>query len=126
MPVAIKILLLRSTISVFQMSKLQRRARTPVPQCGDLYLMARLSTLMLPLEIDILCLVRQFRGSFEHEHDAAVATLWRALARCEETPRVWPRRRPCEVGTSTSTILWLWLTTNLQFRFPFVSSAPLW
>jgi hypothetical protein len=31
--------------------------------------MARLSTLMLPLEIDILCLVRQFRGSFEHEHD---------------------------------------------------------
>jgi hypothetical protein len=34
----------------------------------------------------------------EHEHDAAVATLWRALA------RGWPRRRPCEVGTSTSTI----------------------
>jgi len=35
------------------------------------------------------------------EHAAAVATLWRALARCEETPRGWPRRRPCEVETST-------------------------
>ena len=34
---------------------------------------------------------------FEHEHDAAVATLWRALA------RDWSRRRPCEVGTSAST-----------------------
>ena len=38
---------------------------------------------------------------FEHAHAAAVATLWRALARCEETPRGWPRRRPCEVETST-------------------------
>src|SRR6516162_9367812 len=40
---------------------------------------------------------------FEHEHDAAVATLWRALARFEETPRGWSRRRPCEVGTNTRT-----------------------
>ena len=36
--------------------------------------------------------------------EAAVATLWRALARCQETLRGWPRRRPCEVGTSTRTI----------------------
>ena len=50
--------------------------------------------------------VQLVRPRFEHEHDAAVATLWRTLARCEETPRGWPRRRPCEVGTSTRTI-WL-------------------
>jgi len=31
----------------------------------------------------------------EDEDDASVASLWRALA------RGWPRRRPCEVGTST-------------------------
>jgi len=42
---------------------------------------------------------------FEHKHDAAVATLWRALA------RGWPRRRPCEVGTSTRTI---WLRTSAR------------
>ena len=47
------------------------------------------------------------RFEHEHEHDAAVATLWRALARCEETPRGWPRRRPCEVGTRT-----IWLRTS--------------
>jgi hypothetical protein len=29
-------------------------------------------------------LFRNFRGSFEHEHDDAVATLWRALAMREE------------------------------------------
>jgi len=47
------------------------------------------------------------RFEHEHEHDAAAATLWRALARCEETPRGWPRRRPCEVGTRT-----IWLRTS--------------
>jgi hypothetical protein len=30
---------------------------------------------MLPLEIDILCPVSQFPGSFEHEHDPLVADL---------------------------------------------------
>src|SRR5262245_52930765 len=48
--------------------------------------------------------VLPFEHEYHGEHDAAVATLWRALVRCEETPRGWPRRRPCEVGTSTSTI----------------------
>jgi len=47
-----------------------------------------------------LCPVLQFPRS--SEHDAAVVTLWRALA------RGWPRRRPCEVGTSTD----LWLRTS--------------
>jgi hypothetical protein len=53
----------------------------------------------------------ELRTSFEDEHDAAVATLWPALAKYEEH-RGSPRRRtsassvesPCEVGTRTSTI----------------------
>src|SRR6516165_5278692 len=58
--------------------------------------------------------VQLVRPRFEHEHDAAVATLWRTLARCEETPRGRPRRRPCEVGTSTRTI-WLRLRCSVIF-----------
>jgi len=66
--------------------------------------------------------VQLIRPRFEHEHDAAVATLWRALARCEETPRGWPRRRPCEVGTSTRTI---WLRSSaLRLRGESIPPRP--
>jgi hypothetical protein len=42
-----------------------------------------------------------FDGEFqpiEHDDEAAVATLWRALVIGDETPEGWPRRRLCGVG----------------------------
>ena len=42
---------------------------------------------------------RSFRTNTDQQ--AAVATLWRALAVRSDTPETWPRRRPCVVGSSS-------------------------